>query len=175
MNQEQIQQMQDRVEAWVSQSQHKVKYFPPFEIVAQLSEELAELETATSDVTKSKSEIKTEIKKEVGDVLFVLCCLSNSKDLQPAVVPDVKYGLNINEHITRFLYRLGGDIAREVSHIDGFKKKKEGEVTDGLPKAIGRMLYMLQILCDVNQFDVEECFDLTMAKKEARDKFRFAK
>lgn len=174
MNREFIKEMQDRVEAWVSQAQHKVKYFPPFEIVAQLAEEVAELEVSTNQLSTGL----IETKKEIGDVLFVLCCLSNSKELKPDMVtdsPKITNGSNSQEFICLQMYRAVGNIAREVSHLDGFKKKKPEEQTDGLVIHVGHMLYWLQILCGVYSFDIRECFDLTMEKKEVRDKNRFSK
>jgi NTP pyrophosphatase (non-canonical NTP hydrolase) len=98
--------MQEKVEEWVSQPQHKVKYFPPFEIQAQLVEEV-------------------------------------------------------------------GEIAREVSHLHGFKKKKEGEETDGLECEIGDVLFVLCCLANSHDIDIDRAFDKSMAKRETRDKNRF--
>lgn len=174
MDKKDIVNMQNRVEAWVSQPQHKVKYFPSFQIVAQLIEEVKELEEEATNIVKNKIELEADIKKEIGDVLFVLCCLSNSKNISPE--PEkVSVGLVLPNNICLKLYRLTGDVSREVSHIDGFKKKKPGEDTEGLPNAINKMFFVLQTLCDYYKFDFAECFDLTMQKKESRDKFRFAK
>ena len=74
-----IEKMRKAVEDWVSQPQHAIKYFPAFQIVAQLIEEVAELELAINDTELSQSTSHDDIKKEVGDVLFVLTCLANSK------------------------------------------------------------------------------------------------
>jgi len=103
-----MKKMQKEVEDWVSQPQHKVKYFPPFEICAQMSEEV-------------------------------------------------------------------GEIAREVAHIHGFKKKKEGEKTDGLECEMGDLLFVLCCLANSQGIDLEEAFEKTMEKKNNRDKFRFKK
>ena len=96
------------VEEWVPQPQHKVKYFPPFEIVSQLIEE-------------------------------------------------------------------AGEIAREVSHLHGFKKKKDGEQTDGLEGEIGDALFVLICLANSHGIDLSKAFDKSMDKKNARDKHRFSK
>jgi NTP pyrophosphatase (non-canonical NTP hydrolase) len=98
--------IQKIVEEWVSQPQHKVKYFPPFEICAQLSEEV-------------------------------------------------------------------GEIAREVSHLHGYKKKKEGEETDGLECEIGDLLFVLSCLANSHDIDLDEAFGKSVAKKNKRDKHRF--
>lgn len=100
--------IQKQVEEWVSEPQHKVKYFPPFEICAQMSEEV-------------------------------------------------------------------GEIAREVSHLHGFKKKKEGEKTDGLEGEIGDLLFVLACLANSHDIDLEQAFKKSMEKKKNRDKFRFVK
>lgn len=100
--------MQARVEKWVSQPQHKVKYFPPFQIVSQLTEEV-------------------------------------------------------------------GEIAREVSHLHGFKKKKEGEETDGLSIEIGDALFALTCLANAEGIKISDAFDASMLKREGRDNNRFKK
>lgn len=103
----QLQEMQNTVDAWVSQPQHKVKYFPPFEICAQLSEEV-------------------------------------------------------------------GEVAREVAHLHGHKKKKVGEKTDGLECEIGDVLFALCCLANSEGIDLESAFKKSMDKKENRDKNRFS-
>lgn len=100
--------LQDSVEEWVSQPQHKVKYFPPFEIVSQMVEEL-------------------------------------------------------------------GEIAREVSHLHGFKKKKDGEQTDGLEIEIGDLLFALTCLANSHEIDLAAAFRKSLDKKYGRDQQRFAK
>jgi NTP pyrophosphatase (non-canonical NTP hydrolase) len=101
-----LKKLQKNVDEWVSQPQHKVKYFPPFEIQAQLSEEV-------------------------------------------------------------------GEIARELSHLHGFKKKKEGEETDGLKGEIGDLLFVLACLSNSHEIDLEEAFQASMDKKNKRDNERF--
>jgi len=103
-----MKKIQKTVNDWVSEPQHKVKYFPPFEMVAQLSEEV-------------------------------------------------------------------GEIAREISHLYGFKKKKEGEKTDGLEGEIGDLLFSLCCLANSQNIDLDEAFNKSMEKKRNRDEFRFSK
>jgi NTP pyrophosphatase (non-canonical NTP hydrolase) len=78
-------EMQLRVQAWVMQPQFSVKYFPPFEILAQLVEETGEIARELSDLhghkKKKEGEITDGLACEIGDVLFVLCCLANSHDI----------------------------------------------------------------------------------------------
>lgn len=101
-------QIQKKVDEWVSQPQHKVKYFPPFEISAQLQEEV-------------------------------------------------------------------GEIARELSHIHGFKKKKEGEITDGLECEVGDAIFVLTCLANSHKIDLSKAFEKSMDKKNKRDSKRFSK
>lgn len=98
--------IQKSVEEWVSQPQHKVKYFPPFEMCAQLQEEV-------------------------------------------------------------------GEIAREISHLHGYKKKKDGEKTDGLECEIGDTLFALACLANYHEIDLDKAFNKSMEKKNSRDKNRF--
>lgn len=100
--------MQETVDAWVSQPQHAVKYFPPFQIITQLTEEL-------------------------------------------------------------------GEISREVSHLHGFKKKKEGEKTDGLEIELGDMLFSLTCLANSHGIDLASAFEKSMAKRKGRDEKRFSR
>lgn len=170
-----IEKMRKAVEDWVSQPQHTVKYFPVFQILAQLMEELAELDLAINETELSHSRNHDDVKKEVGDVLFVLTCLANSKNLDVQIVADESLSVESEQLICLHMYRKNGDISREIQHTDGFKKKKPSEETNGLPKNIGQMLYLVQELCRVCMFDINECFKLSMQKREIRDKNRFLK
>lgn len=99
---------QESIEKWVSNPDFKVKYFPPFEICAQLSEEV-------------------------------------------------------------------GEVAREVAHIHGHKKKKDGEKTDGLECEIGDVIFALICLANSEGISLEEAFKKSMEKKWGRDNKRFIK
>ena len=103
-----INEMQQIVEEWVSNPKYKVKYFPPFEIAGQLSEEV-------------------------------------------------------------------GEVAREISHLHGFKKKKDGEKTEGLASEIGDVLFVLCCLSNSHNISLEKAFKISMEKKTGRDQHRFEK
>lgn len=103
-----LKDLQKIVDDWVSNPNYTVKYFPPFEIAAQLSEEV-------------------------------------------------------------------GEIARELSHIHGHKKKKEGEQTDGLESEIGDVLFALTCLANSHNIDMSAAFQKSMDKKNGRDAKRFEK
>jgi NTP pyrophosphatase (non-canonical NTP hydrolase) len=103
-----IQNMQETVDKWVSKKEHAVKYFPPFEMIAQLTEEL-------------------------------------------------------------------GEIAKEVAHLHGFKKKKDTEQTEGLESEIGDLLFGIICLANSHGIYLEKAFEKTMEKKNNRDAERFVK
>lgn len=67
-----------------------------------------------------------------------------------------------------------GEIAREISHIHGYKKKKEGEITDGLECEIGDALFVLSCLANSHNIDLDQAFDKSMEKRNNRDKNRFS-
>jgi len=103
-----LEELQKMVEEWVSNPKYSVKYFPPFEICAQLTEEV-------------------------------------------------------------------GEICREVSHLHGYKKKKEGEKTDGLEGEIGDLLFVLACLANSHNIDLVDAFKSSFEKKKNRDSKRFLK
>ncbi len=66
-------------------SQFKEGYFSPLALIARLSEEVGELareinHTYGEKPKKSTEEVKS-IEEEIGDIIFVLACLTNSLDL----------------------------------------------------------------------------------------------
>lgn len=108
MNDLTIKRIQEIVEEWVSNPDFSVKYFPPFEMVAQLTEEV-------------------------------------------------------------------GEVSREIAHLHGHKKKKEGEKTDGLECELGDVLFAIICLANSQGINLEESFKRTMEKKMGRDAERFLK
>lgn len=70
--------------------QYKEGYFPPFEMLARMTEELGELAREVQHVHGMKKKKTTEAEKsmeeELGDLLFVLICFANAEkiDMQNA-------------------------------------------------------------------------------------------
>lgn len=66
-------------------SQFKEGYFSPLALVARLSEEVGELAREINHTYGEKPKKSTEkiksIEEEIGDILFVLACFTNSLDL----------------------------------------------------------------------------------------------
>ncbi len=76
-----FEEAQARVAAWVSQ--YEEGYFPPLVQVSRLVEELGELARAISHETGVKKPKPGEelhgVDGEIGDLIFVLVCLANSR------------------------------------------------------------------------------------------------
>jgi len=75
--------IENEVDAYISQ--FKEGYFSPLALIARLSEEVGELareinHTYGEKPKKSTEEIKS-IEEEIGDILFVLACFTNSLNL----------------------------------------------------------------------------------------------
>ncbi len=72
-------------------SQFKEGYFPPFEMLARMSEELGELAREVHHVygmkKKKESEAEKSMEEELGDLFFVLVCFANAQniDMQQAI------------------------------------------------------------------------------------------
>lgn len=66
-----------------------------------------------------------------------------------------------------------GELAREINHYHGEKKKKETEDENTIIAELGDNLFVL--LCIANSLDIDmtESFDETMKKFNTRDKDRF--
>lgn len=79
-----LQQLQKKVDDYISQ--FKEGYFPPFEMIARLTEELGELSREVQDVyghkKKKSTESKNSIEEELGDFFFVLVCFANAQGIQ---------------------------------------------------------------------------------------------
>lgn len=71
---------QEQVEGW--RWVMGVAYWPPDDIFKRLAEELGEVGRELNDSKPKKdSEGETDLETEIGDMLFTLCCLANSRGL----------------------------------------------------------------------------------------------
>lgn len=79
-----MQALQKRVDDYIGQ--FKEGYFPPFELLARLTEELGELSREVQDVYGQKKKKSTEgansIEEELGDFFFVLVCFANAQGIK---------------------------------------------------------------------------------------------
>lgn len=75
--------IENEVDAYISQ--FKEGYFSPLALVARLTEEVGELAREINHTYGEKPKKSTEaiksIEEEIGDILFVLACFTNSLDL----------------------------------------------------------------------------------------------
>lgn len=81
--------VQKEVDEYIGQ--FKEGYFPPFEMLARMSEELGELAREVHHVygmkKKKESEAEKSMEEELGDLFFVLVCFANAQniDMQQAI------------------------------------------------------------------------------------------
>lgn len=78
-----LKKAQNDVDEWVKQL--KIGYFQPLEIMARLTEETGELAREVNHrwgpKKKKSTEEKKELEDEMGDIIFTLCCLANSQNI----------------------------------------------------------------------------------------------
>ena len=78
-----LKDIQKQVDDWTSQ--FKIQYWTPHEILVRLMEETGELAREINHLygpkkKKSTEEVR-EMEDEIGDVIFTLACLANSKGI----------------------------------------------------------------------------------------------
>lgn len=65
-----------------------------------------------------------------------------------------------------------GELGRELNHVYGMKKRKEGEKIKEIEDEIGDLFLTLVMIADSLKIDLEKVFDKTMQKIDSRDKDR---
>ena len=77
-------EIQEEVDRWISQ--FKEGYWTPHQIYAQLGEEVGEVGREINHLygpkSKKPGEETRSLEEELGDVIFTLCCLANSKGIK---------------------------------------------------------------------------------------------
>ncbi len=74
----------------------------------------------------------------------------------------------------RFTEELG-ELAREVNHLYGPKKKKASEEANTVEDELGDVFFVLLSFANSLDIDAAKAFDQAMTKIETRDKDRFTK
>jgi NTP pyrophosphatase (non-canonical NTP hydrolase) len=78
-----MKEYQKEVDEWVSQ--YKIGYWKPLEVLARLTEETGELARELNHrfgpKKKKETEDTKELEDEMADIVFTLCCLANSLNL----------------------------------------------------------------------------------------------
>ncbi len=91
--------MQQEVDKWTSQ--FKPQYWPRYEILARLVEEMGELSREVNHIygmkKKKSDEDLSDLEMEVGDILFTLCCFANSHNINL----DEAFRRTMNKYTTR--------------------------------------------------------------------------
>ncbi|MBI4441245.1 nucleotide pyrophosphohydrolase [Candidatus Woesearchaeota archaeon] len=68
-----------------------------------------------------------------------------------------------------------GELAREINHLYGPKKKKPSEDVKDLADEMGDIIFTLACLANSHNIDLEQAFQRVMAKYNDRDKDRYEK
>lgn len=66
-----------------------------------------------------------------------------------------------------------GELAREINHVHGEKKKKKEEADKAIEEELGDVLFVIISLANSLDIDLSEAFDLIMNKFNTRDYNRF--
>ena len=74
--------------------------------------------------------------------------------------------------VARLVEELG-ELSRSISHEIGVKKPKSGEKLHSVKEEIGDLLFVLICLANSQQISLEEVFQSTIAKIDARDTSRW--
>ncbi|MBT3407942.1 nucleotide pyrophosphohydrolase [Candidatus Woesearchaeota archaeon] len=78
-----LKDIQKEVDDWINQ--FKIGYWKPHEVLARLTEETGELAREINHIygpkKKKSTEETKELSNEMADIIFTLCCLANSLDL----------------------------------------------------------------------------------------------
>ena len=78
-----LKDIQKQVDEWAQQ--FKIPYWTPHEILARLTEETGELAREINHIYGPKKKKSTEelkdMENEIADIIFTLCCLANSKNI----------------------------------------------------------------------------------------------
>lgn len=73
------------------------------------------------------------------------------------------------------LVEENGELARELNHRFGPKKKKSGEETREVADEIGDIIFTLTCLANSLHINLDDAFNRTMKKYNSRDKDRWGK
>ncbi len=73
------------------------------------------------------------------------------------------------------LFEECGELAREVNHREGPKKKRNPEAHDGLADEMGDVLFTLAALANQYGISLSECAKGVMQKVQVRDENRFTR
>jgi NTP pyrophosphatase (non-canonical NTP hydrolase) len=76
------------------------------------------------------------------------------------------------EMLARMTEELG-ELAREVQHVHGMKKKKETEAEKNMQEELGDLFFVLVCFANAQNIDMQEAIDTVMIKFKSRDQNRW--
>lgn len=100
------------------------------------------------------------------------------KDVQKEVddwITQYKLGYFKPFEILARLTEETGELAREINHLYGPKKKKPSEDVKDLAEEMGDIIFTLACLANSHNIDLEQAFQRVMVKYNDRDKDRYEK
>ena len=160
-----IKRAQQEVDDWIQQ--FTIQYFKPHEIVTQMSEELGEI---ANEILKENTE---RVGKEIGDLTFAFICMANSHNIK---LVEEKYSVAPNSEKAFLSLSYGiSQIAREINHIYGPKKKKAEEESSSLQIRLQEGYNKIQILAKSYEINMDTSFSYIMKKMNKRDDSRWEK
>lgn len=77
-----------------------------------------------------------------------------------------------HENLARLTEEVG-ELAREINHSHGPKKKKKGEAEGSIAEELGDIMFVVVSLANSLDIDLDAAMDATFAKYNVRDKERF--
>ncbi|MCF7799138.1 hypothetical protein K9M74_04500 [Candidatus Woesearchaeota archaeon] len=155
---------QQEVDTWISQ--FKISYFQAHEIITQLAEENGEVSMAVL------KEEKEEIAEELADVVFALICMSNSHHIS---LQATYKSIALPTPSTHTLTYAIGQVAREISHLYGPKKKKDSEERADLKQRLEETCVAVNQVAESYHINLDEAFQKHMDKLYNRDNNRWEK
>ena len=67
-----------------------------------------------------------------------------------------------------------GEVARELAHLHGHKKKKDGEKTEGLAAELGDLMFTIICMANSHGISLDKALRLKLIKFDKRDLKRFS-
>ncbi len=83
----------------------------------------------------------------------------------------IEYFILERQHV--ILTEEVGELAREISHDIGSKKKKAGEKESSIEDELADILFVIICMANREGIDLDQAFKKTMDKKYSRDNDRF--
>lgn len=130
------------------------------------------------EMTEMEGRIAQIACERSGDLVFIRELLDFTRDYQGEVDAWVRKHKVAYWSPADIFLRLGeeqGELAKELNHEFGPKKKKASEKPSSVTEEVGDMLFTLACLCNKLGITFDDAFKMAMDKCHGRDKDRFEK